>query len=224
MMATADSPITIDTTLTKGLAWLRQQHAMIAADKAAEFYGSGRLDKPVIITDGVRNRPGDQVKNFGTIIYVPGVGPIAEAATLAQKILLQEAPRRTGFYAAHFQWYQNGRKVETLDIPRIGARGNVEVADLASYAAMPEIEVPGGVLYAAYAAIKRQFGSRVIVRFGYRAPRGDFTPEIPERLKGGRPLNIPVLSIGNPGSTVKAGATAPGVNIRKRARRQRRRK
>jgi hypothetical protein len=218
MMAQTSEPIVIDTTLTKGLAWLRAQHARITLDKGAEFYGQGHLKDAVITTDGVVGRPAEEVKNFGKIVITPGTGPVAEAAAMAGALVVSQAPRATGFYAGQFQTWVNGKKVSRVDPKAIGRNGNVQIADLAPYAAIPEIEVPNGVLFAAYSAIRRQYGAQLAVHFGYRRPQGQFTPATDSPYSRATAINIPVLEIGNPGGSVKTGASRPGRNLRKRAR------
>jgi hypothetical protein len=91
---------------------------------------------------------------------------------------------------------------------------------------MAEIFVPRGVIFAAYNQLSRAFGSTLSLRFDYRRAK-DFGGHLEKPgTRGGRFFSVPVLTIGNPASTVIPGRTSPGVNIRERrseARRELRR-
>jgi hypothetical protein len=223
------APVTqrIYTSPTQSLAdlsnfttWLKAYHADTAWQEAAKMYGAGGLAKPVVITDNVKDRRPEQVKLWGKIIFVPGLGPVVEAAALADSIVRSAAPVRTGHYKSRFAWYMNGRPIAgpPTDISRLGAQGNVELVDRAPYAAMVEEQVPQGVIYAAYNALRRAYGNQLRLAYRYGAP-DDYDQE---PAKNGRRYAVPRLTIGSPMSNMKTGGTRPGRNTRRRRRQAKR--
>jgi hypothetical protein len=101
---------------------------------------------------------------------------------------------------------------------RVGLRGNAMLMDFAPYAAWLETEVPNGVIFAAYMAVKRAFGSQLSIRYSYVNP-DTFGGQAwkPGQKPGSHPYMIPVLTIGNPGSTVIPGSHGRGYRARRRA-------
>lgn len=220
--------VTIDTTLSGASEWIRRQHQRIALDKAAEMYGAGAFgERPLVYVDRRKDKPIDQVKLWGEILFVPELGPVQEAAQLAFDVAMAGTPRRTGHMASSYMFYVNGRPVGSSvpDVRRegIGRKGNVQLANLAPYAAKQEILVPRGVLYAAFNAVRRTFGRRVAVEYGYKAPAGQFAQNDggPNAQTRNRPMNVPVLTIGSPGSNVRYRGTRPGSGKRRRRARRR---
>jgi hypothetical protein len=207
------------TVLAKDVGqWVSATHASLAREKAAQLYGK-QADKAIIYTDGAKGRAPEQVKPFGQIVYAPPTGPIAEAIAMALEIIRSRGPsnRETGFYASDFQWYVNGKPVAGVpDGKTIGPSGNVQVANLAPYATMQEIQVPRGVLYAAFTVLKRAFGQRLVLGYGYRLARGAFVQDQPKGKEA--PTNVPTLMIASPGGKVRSSVKVPGSKIRKAKR------
>jgi hypothetical protein len=196
--------------------WLKDYQAQTAWNEAAIMYGKGGLVKPVVITDGIKDRKPEQVKLWGTIIFVPGLGPVVAAAALADSIVRSAAPVDTGRYKSRFAWYQNGQPINgpPTDISRLGARGNIELVDRVPYAAMVEEQRPSGVIYAAYNALRRAYGNQLRLAYKYGAP-DDYDQE---PAPGNRHYAVPRLTIGSPMSNMKTGGNRPGRNARRRAR------
>jgi hypothetical protein len=200
-------------------AWVSATHASLAREKAAQLYGK-QADKAIIYTDGAKGRPPEAVKPFGQIVYAPPKGPLAEAIAMALEVIRSRAPANalTGTYAFDFQWYVNGAPVAGVpDGNKLGPNDNVQVANLVPYATMQEIQIPRGVLYAAFNALTRAFGPRLVLTYGYRLARGAFTQDQPKGKEA--PTNVPTLLIASPGGKIRRSVKRPGARARKRARR-----
>lgn len=204
-------------------AWVSRTHAELAREKAAQLYGKEGATKAVVYTDGAKGRPPEQVKPFGLIVYAPPIGPMAEAIEMALQIIRARAPTnaKTGFYTFDFQWYVNGDPIAGIpDAKRLGPKSNVQIANLAPYATMQEIQIPSGVLFAAYTALNRAFGQRLVLSYGYRLARGAFTQDKPPNEGPRRPTNVPTLMIASPGGKVRRSVKRPGARPRKRRARR----
>lgn len=218
-------PVGTPDELVQSLHWFHQYHIETARDELAKAQRAGALLDPVDIVDGKKGAPIEAVKFFGNITYADSIGPLREAIAAAEAFVLTAAPRETGWYRDALQWFANGNPTSgPPDAERVGARGNVQLVDLAPYASTVEIRVPRGVIFGAYTVLSRMFGKSLNIGFHYDQA-GTFgglreRPGNPAK----RPYAIPVLTIGNPASTVKSGAKArPGVEARKVARHERRR-
>jgi hypothetical protein len=213
-------PINDIADLTDAVTWF---HALLPDTAEAELaseQSQGNLLDPVTTVDGRKSDDLDAVKLFGNITYNEAVGPIDEAIAAAWAYVKSRSPRRTGHYALSLQWFANGQHVaEPPSAARIGLRGNAELMDLAPYASMVEIMVPNSVIYGAYTLLRRRFGKSLSIGFRYsHADKfGGFmvAPGLPQPK---RPYAIPVLSIGNPVSTVKPGVarSTPGYSLRRK--------
>jgi hypothetical protein len=206
--------------LSDAVAWFHDLHIETAQEELATAQAGGSLLDPTTFVDGKKNGDVDEVNLFGNITYVGGMGPVDEAIQAAWAFVEAAAPVRTGHYRQSLAWFANGQMTGAPPQgKRLGLRGNAELVDLAPYAAMAEIMVPKGVIYGAYVAVSRRFGKTVSVSYRYtRAERyGGFmlAPGMPAPK---RPYNVPVLTIGNPSSSVKPGVarSRPGYNIRRR--------
>lgn len=200
-------------------AWVSATHASLAREKAAQIYGKN-ADQAIIYTDGRKGRAPEEVKPFGLIVYAPGRGPMKAAIDMALSIIRATAPTNadTGRYTFGFQFYVNGDPVAGVpDGDRLGPKSNVQIANLVPYASMQEIQIPRGVLYAAYTALNRAFGQRLVLAYGYRLPRGAFTQDqLPGRKD--KPSAVPVLMIASPGGKIRRSVTAPGATRRSKRR------
>lgn len=185
------------------------------------------MREPVTIVDGKKNRPPESMRLFGEgITFMAPVAAAKEAVHFAElyvrAAVLNVFKHPSGFYASHFTWYVNGDEqgAGEPDISKMGARGNAQLVNTAGYAAMPEIFVPGGVLFACYKFLRQKFGNRISVSFRY-APAAAFVSDWPLRrgARGARRYALPVLTIGQPAATFEVGARTPGVNRRGKARR-----
>ncbi len=213
------APQAIEILASDVRAWVSATHAALAREKAAQIYGK-EADKQIIIVDGRKGRVPEDVKPFGQIVYAPGTGPIAEAITMALEVIRSRAPSNalTGFYTFDFQWYVNGDPVAGVpDGKTLGPGDNVQVANLAPYATMQEIQIPSGVLYAAFNALTRAFGPRLVLTYGYRLARGAFTQDHPKGKEP--PTNVPTLLIASPGGKIRRSVKRPGARLRKQRRR-----
>jgi hypothetical protein len=213
------APQAIEVLASNVRGWISATHASLAREKAAQIYGK-EADKQIIYTDGRKGRPPEEVRPFGQIVYAPGQGPIAEALAMALDIIRSRAPanRETGFYAGDFAFYVNGKPVAGVpDGKSIGPKGNIQIANLAPYATMQEIQIPRGVLYAAFNALTRAFGPRLVLTYGYRLARGAFTQDQPKGKEA--PTNVPTLLIASPGGKIRRSVKRPGSRARRRARR-----
>lgn len=212
-------PINQIDDMRRTLEWWHDLLPLTAREELAEEHAHGNLLDEVQIVDGRLNAPLDSVKSFGTIRFVGGLGPIEQAIEAADAVAHSLAPRDTGHYARSLQWFANGRPVGGPPSARqVGVKGNAELVDLAPYASMLEITVPRGVIYGAYNHVARMFSSTVSIGFRY-ANAKDFGGHMEKPgTRGGRFFKVPVLSIGNPVSTVTPGVlkSRPGANIRDR--------
>jgi hypothetical protein len=210
--------------LTASLAWFTELLPQTAHEELAAEQARGNLQDPTVFVDGKKSTEAavDMVKPFGEIQYVSGVGPMDAAIAAADAFVRSKAPRRTGHYAASLVWFANGQRRGAAPAARsVGIKGNVELVDLAPYASMAEIQVPSGVIYGAYTMLQRAFGGQLSIGFRYTqaAIFGGF--EIgPGKPAPARPYNVPVLTIGNPVSSVKPGVkrSTPGYNRRRNRR------
>jgi len=200
------------------LEWFHDLLPQVAREELASAQHHGWLTKPITLVDKRKSDNIDGVKLFGSIAYVEGIGPLAEAIAAADSFVRSAAPHDTGFYESAFAWFQNGKRVAGIpDAKKTGTRGNVELVDRAPYASLVEIDVPRGVIFGAYAMLTRRFGNQLSIGFSYHLPTlyGSLVerPGNPARV----PYMIPVLVIGNPASTVKPGiaGSRPGHNLRR---------
>jgi len=213
------APQAIEVLASNVGKWVSATHASLAREKAAQIYGTDKKSQPIVYTDGRKGRPPEEVRPFGQIVYAPGTGPIAEAIAMALEIIRSRGPanRETGFYASDFQWYVNGKPVAGVpDGKTIGPKANVQISNLAPYATMQEIQIPRGVLYAAFNALTRAFGPRLVLTYGYRLARGAFTQDQPKGKEA--PTNVPTLLIASPGGKIRRSVKRPGSRARKRRR------
>ena len=204
--------------LTGALQWFRDLLPKTAHEELAKAQAGGSLLDPVTLVDGRKNDDEESVKPFGSIIYVEPAGPLREAIAAAESFVRTAAPMETGFYQSALVWFANGRATGSPpNADKVGRRGNVELVDLAPYASVVEIDVPRGVIFGAYAMLTRRFGAQLSIGFRYADP-GQYgglieRPGNPARV----PYKVPVLTIGNPSSTVKPGiaGSRPGHNLRR---------
>lgn len=206
--------------LVESLQWFAELLPATAKAELHDAQAAGSLLDPVTVVDGKRNVPVDAVKPFGKIVYVDSLGPLRQAIAAASAFLGSWAPRDTGFYQGALRWFANGRPVGGLpNAERVGLAGNVQLVDLAPYASTLEIDVPRGVIYAAYTFLNRTYAGRLNINFSYRQASlfGGFI-ERPDN-PAVRPYAVPVLTMGNPGSTVRDGARRPAGQRGKRRRR-----
>lgn len=208
--------------LTQSIEWFNALLPVTARDELQKEQARGNLRDPVSYVDGKKNPNIDAVKPFGTISYVEGSGPLAEAIAAADVFVRTYAPRDTGHYDRALQWFANGRNAGGRpDAKRVGLRGNVQLVDLAPYASTLEIEVPRGLIYGAYTFLSRLFGRTLSIGFSYAMAYqfGGFIE------KPGNPAithyAVPVLTMGNPASTVKRGARGTPAKTRGKRRRSR---
>lgn len=211
--------------LSNTFEYLRLRTAQIARQALEAVQRAGGMTDAVVIVDGRIGRPEDTVKLFGKITYTTAQGPLQEAIDLANEYVSTAAGQfqhPSGFYAQHFRWFVNGAPSGGVpDASRVGRRGNVQLVDVAGYAAMPEIFVPGGVLYGAAKAIERRYGQRLAVKFGY-APVAAFELEWPAGRKASY-LAVPTLTLGYVTASFaqdrrSAQLKRPGKRARKRQR------
>jgi hypothetical protein len=212
--------------LSKTLEYVRLRTAQIARQTLEAVQRAGAMTDAVVIVDGRVGRSEDTVKLFGKITYATAQGPLQEAIDLANEYVsaaVGQFKQPTGFYAANFRWFVNGAPTggAVPDASRVGRRGNVQLVDVAGYAAMPEIFVPGGVLYGAARAIERRYGQRLAVKFGY-APVAAFELAWPSGRKASY-LAVPTLTLGYLTASFaqqrrSAQWARPGKRARKRQR------
>lgn len=203
--------------------FLAEQFAMVrrrTAEIAREALKESGLEHPVIFVDGKKGASEDAVKEFGEIIYVADLGPLQQAIDLVELTLAHYASsafkKPTGFYQSKFHWFVNGRDWGGAP-PKaniVGARGNVQVVNLAGYASPVEIFVPNGIIYGAFNALRTMFGRRINSAYGY-APADAFDQVWPPDHTA-RPLAIPILTFGHPASTFEWKVRRPGTNLRRR--------
>jgi hypothetical protein len=215
--STIQVPIATLDDMRLSLEWFRSLLPDTAREELALEHARGNLLDETTLIDGRKGTDVDKVKPFGKIQYVGGIGPIDAATIMADAVAHARAPVRTGHYARALQWFVNGQPVGgPPTAEQVGIKGNAELVDLAPYASMVEIQVPRGVIFAAYNAVARAFGSSLSIRFGYGKAKAMGGHAEKAGTKGGRYFSVPVLTIGNPVSTVIPGRTSPGVNIRER--------
>lgn len=207
--------------MRRTLAWFHDLLPETAREELAAEHARGNLHNETALVDGRKNVPLDSVKPFGKIVFAGGLGPIAAALMAAETYARAAAPRRTGHYASALQWFVNGSPVGGMpSAEQIGVRGNAELVDLAPYAGMVEIQVPRGVIFGAYTQLARQFGATLSIgfRFAKAAEFGGHNRKPGETARTF--LNVPVLSIGHPVSTVRPGVarSRPGATQKKRRR------
>lgn len=206
--------------LTDALEWFRDLLPATAKVELEKAQRQGSLLKPTVFVDGKKGRDEDSVKPFGIITYADSIGPLREAIALAQSIVDSAAPRLTGWYRESLQWFANGQQLMGMpDVERVGPRGNVQLVDFAPYASTLEISVPRGIIWAAYTAVARTYGKAVLVSYGYGQPDKLGGLREPPGRPALRPYAVPILTLGNPASTVKPGARRPGAGKRPRKRR-----
>jgi len=217
-------PIASLDDMRLSLEWFRSLLPDTAKEELAFEHARGNLKDESTWVDGKKSDLVDQVKPFGSIRYVGGLGPIGEAIILADAIARSNAPVDTGHLRRSLQWFVNGQPVAGAPTAeQVGPRGNAELVDLAPYAAMAEIFVPRGVIWAAYNQVSRAFKGTVSARYHYGQAKTYGGHMEKPGTKGGRFFSVPVLVIGNPASTVVPGVGArPGVNIRDRRSQARR--
>lgn len=211
--------------LREFFAYLEAYLPALAREALAEEQARGNLAKPTIYVDGRKGAPLDSVKTFGNITFVAGEGNVAAAVSMVDAFARAAAPRDSGHYGRSLRWFVNGRPAAGApSVKQIGLRGNAELVDLAPYAAMVEIMVPRGVIFGAFTQAARAFGRTVAIGFRY-ADAADFGGHMEKPgTKGGRYFKVPVVSIGNPVSTVFPGVmrSRPGHNLQHRRRTVRR--
>jgi hypothetical protein len=206
--------------LKASLLWFHSLLPATAKEELAIAQRQGSLLTPVVFTDGKKGRDEDLVKPFGTITYSDSVGPLREAIAMAWAIVQGAAPRLSGHYQRSLQWVANGQLTGGPPDPeRVGARGNVQLVDLAPYASTLEIQVPRGVIYSAYTQLARRFGRQLLISYGYGKAAEFGGLDAPAGRPPLRPYAVPILTIGNPASTVNPKATRPGAAQRRRKRR-----
>lgn len=213
--------------LKQTFADIRMRTVQIAREALQEErrkQGSAFKEQPVVIVDGKRGRSMESVKDFGTIIIVARSGPVLEAVQMAhQYVIAQTATFKnaSGFYANRFLWLMNGERVgdQPPDVRRMGLRGNVQLVNRAGYASTLEIALPDHIVRGAYELLRRRFGARLKLSFGY-GPADAFAQEWPsDRGEAStHPLAVPVLTIGHPAATFTERQTRPGVRRRRRER------
>jgi len=216
--------------LSNTLEYVRLRTAEIARQALEAVQRAGGMQDAVVVVDGRVGGAENTVKLWGKITYATAQGPLQEAIELANEYVTAAASQfkqPTGFYAQHFRWFVNGTPTggSVPDAGRVGRRGNVQLVDVAGYAAMPEIFVPGGVLYGAARAIERRYGQRLAVKFGY-APVAAFEIDWPAGRKASY-LAVPTLTLGYLTASFaqqrKSSQWArPGKRARKRQRAARR--
>jgi hypothetical protein len=181
----------------------------------------GGLPQAIVSVDGRRNKREEDVRLWGEIVYVAGMGPVAEAVRIAHDFATMAAggafKAPTGHYASQFAWFMNGDAVgsEPPDVKRMGVKGNVQLVNRAPYASVLEILMPDGILYGAYNLLRRTFGTRLRLVYGY-AMADAFGGQVQPSGRTVRPMSIPFLLIGNPISG-SSRHVPPGVNRRRRA-------
>lgn len=206
--------------LSKTFASVREYTARVAKEQLEKFQQEHA--DAVVFVDGSKTTPINGVKLFGTVIITARSGPVQEAVGLAWDFVFSRAlsfQNPTGFYANQFVWFINGDPVGSAqpNVSRMGARGNVQLVNRAGYASMPEIFLADGVIWGAYNMLRRTFGERLALSFGY-GPAHAFAQVWPGDRTRVRPLAVPVLTIGHPSAGFKRRGTKPGVLNRKRAR------
>jgi hypothetical protein len=206
--------------LTDSLRWFASLLPQTAEEELAKEQARGNLLKPIVIVDGRKGKDEDTVKPFGNITYVEGVGPMREAIAAADAFVRSAAPRRSGFYAESLTWFANGRRTGSPPAAdKVGLAGNVQLIDLAPYASMVEIDVPRGVIFGAYTMLVRQFGRQLSIAYSYVNPDKYGGLREPPGKAARVPYAVPVLTIGNPSSSVKPGiGSRPGAHRRRAAR------
>lgn len=208
--------------LLESVKWFVDLLPETAKAELADAQAKGSLLDPLSFVDGKRNPNVDMVKPFGTIRYTDALGPLKEAIAAADAFVRQWAPRDTGLYESALRWFANGRPTAGLpNAERVGVAGNVQLVDLVPYASTLEIEVPRGVIYGTYSFLSRMFGGRLNISFTYAQASkfGGFIER--EGNPAARPYAVPVLTIGNPGSTVRDGARPRPASSRGKRRRAR---
>lgn len=207
--------------IKRTLKWFHDLLPRTAREELAAEHARGNLENETTLVDGRKGARVDDVKPFGKIQYVGGLGPIDAAVIAADAIANAAAPRRSGHYARALVWFANGRATGGPPTAReIGAGGNAELVDLAPYASMVEIQVPRGVVFAAYTQLARLFGGTLSIGFRY-VKAAKFGGHIRAAGDPGRTfLNVPVLSIGHPAGNVRPGVarSRPGAAVRARRR------
>lgn len=207
--------------MRRTLQWWHELLPKTAKEELAKEHARGNLENETVLVDGRKGARVVDVKPFGKIQYVGGLGPIEAAIIAADAIAHAAAPRRSGHYARSLVWFANGRATGGPPTAReIGARGNAELVDLAPYANMVEIQVPRGVIYQAYNSLARQFGGTLSIGFRF-VPAAKFGGHLRAAGDPGRTfLNVPVLSIGHPSGNVRPGVarSRPGSTIARRRR------
>lgn len=206
--------------LKASLEWFNDLLPKTAREELAKEQRKGSLLEPVTLVDGRKDDNEEHVKPFGQIVYVESLGPLREAIAMVWAFVQSEAPRLTGFYRDQLQWVANGQLTGgPPNVDRVGVRGNVQLLDLAPYASTLEIQVPRGIIYQAYLQVSRRYGKQLSIAYGYAKP-GDFGGlRAPEGREPLRPYAVPILTLGNPASTVEAKARRPGAARRRRKRR-----
>jgi hypothetical protein len=206
--------------LQDALLWFHSLLPATAEEELAKAQRQGSLLQPTTFVDGKKGRDEQQVRPFGNITYVDSIGPLREAIAMAQAFVQSAAPRLTGHYESSLQWVANGQlTMGPPDAQRVGVRGNVELVDLAPYASTLEIQVPRGVIYGAYVQVARAFGRALSISYGYGQADKYGGLNEPSGRQALRPYAVPILTIGNPASTVRAKVTRPGAGQRRRKRR-----
>lgn len=219
------SRIAVDSAedLQASLLWFHRLLPATAKEELAKAQRSGSLLKPVTYVDGRKGRDEDAVKPFGIITYADSIGPLREAIAAAWAIVQSAAPHRTGHYESALQWFANGRRVGgPPDAARVGVRGNVQLVDFAPYASTLEISVPRGIIWQAYTSLARTYGKALSISYGYGQPDKMGGLMEPPGRPALRPYAVPILTIGNPASTVNPKAKRPGAGQRRRKRRSER--
>jgi hypothetical protein len=212
-----ETPVDAIADLTATFDWLRKVEATTAREELARAQGEGSLTDPVTYVDGRKTDDVDSVKPFGTITYVSQMGPVAAAIAMADGYARQAAPYRTGFYLEHMVWLVNGRPVSgPPSADQVGIRGNAQLVDLVPYASWLETQVPSGIVFGAFTQLRRAFGKALAIRYSYIDPNKlGGQPQRPGNPNpAGRTYMVPVLTIGNPDSTVRAGSTSRPVKGR----------
>lgn len=206
--------------LQASLLWFHSLLPKTAHEELAKAQRQGSLRVPTTFVDGKKGRDEESVKPFGNITYADSIGPLREAIAMAWAIVQGGAPRATGHYQRSLQWVANGQlTMGPPDAQRVGVRGNVQLVDLAPYASTLEIQVPRGIIYAAYTQLARRFGRTLSISYGYGSAAAFGGLNAPAGRPPLRPYAVPILTIGNPASTVNAKATRPGAAQRRRKRR-----
>jgi hypothetical protein len=220
-------PINEIDDLKDAVLWFKNLLPATAKEELALEQAQGNLEDPVTtFVDGKKSDDIASVRIFGNIRYVSALGPIDKALTQLDAFIQQRAPHKTGHYVHSLQWVLNGKPVRARpSAEEVGTKGNVMLMDMAPYASWLEVHYPSGILFAAYTSLARSFGKRVAVHYGYANPdRFGGQKWKPGGKVGKHPYMVPYVSIGNPGSTVKAGTTSRrNVNAGKREKRPYRR-